>query len=205
MFSACLRNRLIWLPEVGMGHLPAHDESLYDAEYFQNYQRMADTSMGQALTRARVDMVARHYSGPLLDVGIGAGQFVLERTDPTYGYDVNPHAVRWLQERGLYQDMYRETFRALSFWDALEHIPDPGAAVARAGEWVFVSLPVFDGPEHCLQSRHFKPGEHLWYWTHAGIQQWFARQGFECVECNTMETGLGRDGINSYAFRRVDE
>ena len=187
-----------------MGHVPLHDESTYDGRYFVQYVRMAETPMGRALTRARVDMVARHYAGPLLDVGIGAGQFVLERGGPTFGYDVNPHAIEWLRERALYQDLYAESFRALSFWDALEHIPDPGAAVVRAGEWVFVSLPIFDGPEHCLSSRHYKPGEHLWYWTDNGIRRWFERQGFECVEHNRIETDLGRDGIGSYAFRRVE-
>lgn len=199
-----MRSQLLWLPELGMGHVAQHDESTYDGRYFVQYVRMADTPMGAQLTAARVQMVARHYDGSLLDVGIGAGQFVLGRGRDTYGYDINPHAVQWLQERSLYQDMYVESFRALSFWDSLEHIPDPGAAVARAGEWVFVSLPIFESPEHCLASRHYKPGEHLWYWTDAGLRRWFARQGFECVEHNMMETALGRDGIGSYAFRRSE-
>ena len=198
-----LQSRLLWLPELGMGHVALHDESTYDDAYFEKYARMADTPIGLQLTRARVQMVERHYTGPLLDVGIGAGQFVLGRNESTFGYDVNPHAVEWLQERGLYQDLYAESFRALSFWDSLEHIPDPGAAVERAGEWVFVSLPIFDGPDHCLSSRHYRPGEHLWYWTHNGFIRWMWRQGFELIEHNTIETDLGREGIGSYVFRRA--
>lgn len=196
--------RLIWLPEVGMGRLALHDATTYDAAYWANYRKLADTSMGCALTEARVQMVHRHYSGSVLDVGIGSGQFLMARKEPTFGFDVNPHAVAWLKEYGLYADLYGQSFRALTFWDALEHIPDPGAAVAQAGEWVFVSLPIFDGPEHCLQSRHYKPGEHLWYFEDRGIRWWFERQGFECIESNTIETDLGRDGIGSYAFRRVE-
>lgn len=187
-----------------MGHVALHDEETYDDGYFQKYTRMAQTEMGRKLTQARIDMVARHYSGAVLDVGIGSGQFVIERGEPTYGYDVNPYAIEWLQERGLYQDLYTESLRALTFWDSLEHIPDPAAAVARAGEWVFVSLPIFDGPEHCLASKHYRPGEHIWYFEGRGIKSWFSRQGFECVEHNTNETDLGREGIGSYAFRRSE-
>lgn len=203
-YSAAMQSQLTWLPELGMGHVALHDEGTYDADYWEKYRRMADSPMGVALTAARIQMVARHYSGALLDVGIGAGQFVVEREGPTFGYDVNPHAISWLRSVGLYQDLYEGRYRALSFWDALEHIPDAVAAVAQSDEWVFVSLPIFTGPEHCLSSRHYRPGEHIWYWTHDGLVCWMARQGFDLVEHNTIETDLGRDGIGSYAFRRAE-
>lgn len=188
---------------MGMGYVPLHDEGTYDDAYFEKYVRMADTDMGRKLTSSRIDLVARHHTGPVLDVGIGAGQFVTARKEPTFGFDVNPQAIEWLKDRRLFADPYREAFRALTFWDSLEHIPDPAAAIARAGEWVFVSLPIFEGPEHCLQSRHLRPGEHIWYFTHGGLENWMAHQGFELVEHNTIESDLGRDGIGSYAFRRV--
>lgn len=186
-----------------MGRCLRHEPAIYDDGYWEKYARMADTSMGKALTQARVDLVARHYSGPLLDVGIGSGSFVLARPD-TFGADVNPHAVRWLEERGLLQDPYRDSFRALSAWDVLEHVAQPAALVARAGEWFFTSMPIYRDAAHCRASRHYRPGEHLWYWTHDGLIRWFERQGFECVEHNTDETDLGREDIGSYAFRRTE-
>lgn len=176
---------------------------LYDREYFENYRRQADTPVGRALTRARIDLVSRHYSGQLLDVGIGCGQFV-EARDNTLGYDVNPAGIAWLQERGLFSDMYKQRHPALTFWDALEHIEDPGAAVDQASEWVFVSLPIYRDGEHARRSKHYKPGEHLWYHTSVGICSWFERKGFVCLESNQMESALGRDSIGSYAFRRVE-
>lgn len=203
VFANWTKNYLVWLPQLGVGHLAQYDADIYDGDYIDHYQSLAATEMGYELTQARIDMVARHYDGPLLDVGVGSGQFLEQRNDPTFGYDINPQAIQWLTERQLFADLYTESFRAVSFWDALEHIPDPGAAVDRAGEWVFVSLPIFDGPEHCLKSRHYKPGEHLWYWTDAGIRTWFEHNGFECIESNEVETDLGRDGIGSYAFRRI--
>lgn len=153
------------------------------------------------MTLARIQLVARHYTGPLLDVGIGAGQF-LEARPNTLGYDVNPHGIEWLKSRGRWTDLYAQRYRALSFWDALEHIDRPNRAVAKAEEWVFVSVPIFTGAEHLLRSRHYKPSEHIWYWSHDGLVRWFNGQGFDCIEHNTMETALGREGIGSYAFRR---
>lgn len=94
-FSEELKNGLVWLPELGMGRYPVPQARPYDAGYFARYQQMADTQLGQSLTAARIQLVARHYQGALLDVGIGSGQFV-EARPQTRGYDVNPAGVDWL-------------------------------------------------------------------------------------------------------------
>ncbi|WP_213322583.1 methyltransferase domain-containing protein [Klebsiella aerogenes] len=208
LFSNELQNGLVWLPELGMGRYPVPASRPYDAGYFARYRQMAETSMGIQLTTARLLLVGRHYLGKVLDVGIGSGQFVECRPE-TWGYDVNPAGVAWLKERGRWADLYDPyvpdgDFPALTFWDALEHIDEPEKAVVRAGQWVFVSLPIFRNAEHILASRHYRKDEHIWYWTHEGLLKWFETQGFTCVECNSIESALGRDGISSYAFRRVD-
>ncbi|TLI63222.1 class I SAM-dependent methyltransferase [Escherichia sp. E1130] len=202
-FSNELQNGLVWLPELGMGRYPVPAARPYDANYFARYRQMAETSMGLQLTTARLLLVGRYYLGKVLDVGIGSGQFVECRPD-TWGYDVNPEGVAWLQARMRWADLYADdiTFPALTFWDSLEHIDEPEAAVAKAGQWVFVSLPVFRDAEHILKSRHYRKDEHIWYWTHNGLLKWFEAQGFVCVEHNTIESALGRDGISSYAFKR---
>lgn len=200
-FSEELQTGLVWLPALGMGRYPVPASRPYDEDYFSRYQAMAETPMGEELTAARIELVARHYQGPVLDVGIGAGQFVATRPG-TLGFDVNPTGVEWLSERGAYADLYGNHWRALTMWDVLEHIDDPVVAVQQATEFVFVSIPVFIDAEHVLSSRHFKTDEHIWYWTHEGLIRWFAEQGFECIEYNNIESTLGREGIGSYAFRR---
>lgn len=203
VFSERAAAGLVWLPEIGMGYYPVHaaDEP-YDAEYFAKYREMADTRMGRSLTAARIAMVRRHYAGPLLDVGIGSGHFVENRPN-TWGYDVNPAGVQWLSEQGAFLDLYVGDVPAATFWDSLEHIPDPAYAVQQVREWVFVALPVFDGAEHCLNSKHFRKTEHRWYWTPDGFSRWMTLQGFREVERNYVESEIGREGIASYAFRRV--
>ncbi len=108
-----LKHGLVWLPALGMGYFPVPQNRPYDEHYFSRYQQMADTPMGHALTQARIQLVARHYDGPLVDVGIGAGQFVEARPN-TRGYDVNPAGVDWLKQRGLWADLYAERYPALS-------------------------------------------------------------------------------------------
>lgn len=194
-----LSNCLLWIDELGMGWHPAEPMN-YEGSYFRKYQEMDETDMGAALTKARVDMVRRHYDGKVIDVGIGGGRFVLESGG--YGCDVNPEAVEWLGAYGLAADPYIGC-AAISCWDSLEHIPEPEELIERVENYVFVSMPIYKSAADCLKSKHYKPGEHIWYWTDCGLRNWFARLGFECVEMNQIESDLGREGISSYAFRRV--
>ena len=76
----------------------------YDAAYFNKYEQYAQTEMGKRLNDHRLDFVARNYLGSLLDVGVGSLQFVLSRDD-TFGYDVNPVAIRKLEDLHLYADL----------------------------------------------------------------------------------------------------
>jgi hypothetical protein len=200
-FSQEVRKGLVWLPELGMGRFPVPKNRPYDESYFSHYRELADTQLGRDLTTARIQLIARHYQGAVLDVGIGAGQFVGARPN-TKGYDVNPVGIDWLMQRGQFADLYVDSYHALSFWDSLEHIDRPDVAVAKAEKWVFVSVPIFDNGDHVVRSKHFRKAEHIWYWTHEGLVNWFDEQGFDLIEHNTLESDLGREGIGSYAFYR---
>lgn len=199
--SELIKGELCFFPELGYGHYPVPHDRPYDADYFEKYRKMADTDMGLAITNARCELVRRHYQGDVCDVGIGCGQFV-EAIDGK-GYDVNKAGIDWLRHKNRYHDIYRAPIGALSFWDVLEHIDEPEKAISQADEWIFVSIPVFENAEHIINSRHYRKDEHIWYWTHEGFIRWFNTHGFECIEHNTNESLLGRDGIGTYAFRRV--
>lgn len=193
-----LTDCLLWSEELGMGFHPRPPMD-YSGPYFEKYQALDATPMGAALTAARVDMVQRHFDGEVLDVGIGGGRFVIESGGK--GFDVNEEAVQWLKSRNAYADPYKGV-AAITCWDSLEHVPDPEALVRSVGEWVFVSMPVYKDQADCLKSKHFKPGEHLHYWSVRGLIGWFAKMNFGCVEINERESELGREGITSFAFRR---
>ncbi|HBP6284445.1 TPA: methyltransferase domain-containing protein [Pseudomonas aeruginosa] len=193
-----LTDCLLWSDELGMGFHPRPPMD-YSGPYFEKYQALDATPMGAALTAARVDMVQRHFDGEVLDVGIGGGRFVIESGGK--GFDVNEEAVQWLKSRNAYADPYKGV-AAITCWDSLEHVPDPEALVRSVGECVFVSMPVYKDQADCLKSKHFKPGEHLHYWSVRGLIGWFAKMNFGCVEINERESDLGREGITSFAFRR---
>ncbi|MBH9442730.1 methyltransferase domain-containing protein [Pseudomonas aeruginosa] len=193
-----LTDCLLWSEELGMGFHPRPPMD-YSGPYFEKYQALDATPMGAALTAARVDMVQRHFDGEVLDVGIGGGRFVIESGGK--GFDVNEEAVQWLKSRNAYADPYKGV-AAITCWDSLEHVPDPEALVRSVGEWVFVSMPVYKDQADCLKSKHFKPGEHLHYWSVRGLIGWFAKMNFGCVEINERESDLGREGITSFTFRR---
>ena len=198
-----LNNTFLWSEELGYGWHTA-PAMHYDSGYFAHYQKLDATPMGAALTKARVELVSK-YMSPVLscDIGIGGGRYVEESKGS--GFDVCPDAVEWLRAGGVFVDPYSSRYRfdGVTCWDSLEHIPEPEKLLARVREWLFVSMPIYTSMQDVLTSKHYKPGEHLHYWTLAGFIAWCERQGFEVQEVNHAEDELGREGITSFAFRRV--
>lgn len=195
-----LTDCLLWSEELGMGYHPRPPMD-YSGAYFEKYQQLDATPMGAALTRARVELVRKYTAGVVVDIGIGGGRFIMECD--ALGYDVSQEAKEFLSQECRFFDPYRHPVPAITCWDSLEHIPDPEALLAAVSEWLFVSMPIYESQADCLASKHYKPGEHLWYWTLPGFVAWCERQGFELIEINQAESELGREGITSFAFRRV--
>ena len=196
-----LSDTLYWLPELGFGYhtRPPID---YASDYWDEYRRRDESPMDEKLTLARGSFVRGFWDGELVDIGIGGGRFCEDAN--CFGFDINPRAVEWLQQCDRFRDPYATPVDAITCWDSLEHIPQPDALLEQVRKWLFVSLPIFEDAEHCLQSRHYKPGEHLWYFTHGGIIQWCADRGFDLITSTDIESRLGRDGIRTYAFRRIE-
>jgi hypothetical protein len=187
----------------------------YGKGYFAKYQKYAAGSLDEAINAARLAMLRRHDVGArnaglgIIDVGIGCGRFVeycREHGEKLRGYDVNRTALAWLKHRKLLADPYREPFAALCLWDVLEHLPEPDTLLSRVpvGGLIFCALPIINDFRWLPRWKHYRPGEHLHYWTHDGLVRWFASRGFECLESNDAETTAGREDIRSYVFRRVD-
>lgn len=184
----------------------------YDTEYFERYQDMDQTDMGARLTDARVAMVLRHADSfsRNVDVGIGGGRFVfdLARTDiASFGHDINHDAIDWLKDRNGHLDPFEDhcAVQSMTFWDSLEHMTrvDAEEILQHADKWAFVSMPIYQDVEDAIKSKHFKPGEHILYFTRAGLISFMKDNGFILFEYNDAETVIGREGIESFAFRRV--
>jgi hypothetical protein len=198
-------NQLTWDEALGIGRGCDPDQTIYGADYWEKYRRYDVTSLGSFLTAGRIDFVRRHMGMPrmddLIDIGIGGGRFVIEM--PCMGFDVNPVARDWLYANGRFALPELSQPRAMTFWDSLEHMKCPRDAIEPAREWIFVSMPIYKNRVHCLKSKHFRPGEHVWYFTQDGIGKFMCGFGFELVEVDNFEQKLGREDILTFAFRRV--
>lgn len=205
--------RLVWLPEAGLGYFECEAAAqVYDQAYFDRYAAQAESDVGRRLMASRVQLVKRHVgelalqAAPLLDVGIGSGAFV-EACEAcgirAEGFDVNPAGIAWLEQRGIFRDLYLGQHRVVCFWDALEHIREPDLALAHCAEWVFVAVPIFRDAAHVLASKHYRRDEHYWYFTRAGFRAFAAAQGFDVVDLVATETALGRDDVETFVLRRA--
>lgn len=175
----------------------------YGPDYWAKCAANDESAIADEINAARVALVARHFGGRVCDIGIGSGAFVRARP-LTVGFDVNPEAIAWLKARGLFVTP-REGFGAFTFWDVLEHVETPAEylELVPLHGWVFVSVPIFRDLRAIRESRHYRPGEHLYYWTDEGFLGWMALHGFRVHEANDAETRAGRESIRSYAFKRA--
>lgn len=175
----------------------------YDDSYWNKCAGYEDSQIALDINRGRIGFVEKHYRGDLLDIGVGCGEFIKKRPN-TYGYDVNPAAVRWLLEQGIFRDELSE-FSAFTFWDVLEHVENPIHYFIHmhAGSFLFVSLPIFTDLYRIRESKHYRPGEHLQYFTRTGFTGWMSMHGFNLIDMDTFEMVAGRDSIYSFAFRKA--
>ena len=174
----------------------------YDKEYFDCYLDYNNSPICKDLHRARKEFVDKYHGKLVLDIGVGSGEFIKSRPK-TKGYDINPHAVNWLETYGYYSDQFAD-FKAFTFWDVIEHVQDPNSYFKhiRKDAYLFTSIPVFKKLERVRLSKHYKPNEHLYYFTEEGFINWMALYGFRLLEKDDFESRLGREDVMSFAFKR---
>lgn len=199
------RAELVWRHGIGFLDPGPNPAALYSLAYWHEYAERAQTKMGRTLTAKRVQLVNRHAGDAIVcDVGIGCGAFVEARGANTFGFDVNPTAVHWLRERRLWLDPHHTAVPAVTFWDSMEHILDPGSILRNVSKLAFVAMPIYTDRDHCLRSKHFKPGEHVWYFSREGFVRFMDLHDFDLVERDDVETRLGRESVETFVFRRAE-
>ncbi len=180
----------------------------YGDEYLAKVDGYESSDIAKAVNRGRCAMLARHLYGDasVLDIGAGSGAFVRAAREVGFnalGFDVIPAAVRRLRTQGLDWHCDPAGFDAVTLWDTIEHMEDPGAMLTRLRpeKMLFASIPVFSNLKEIRQSKHYRPGEHLYYWTAAGFVAWADRYGLRLVETSDHEIEGGRESIGAFAFR----
>lgn len=209
---------LSWNSDIGYGFFPVDPGSWpYDEAYRAKYEAMANTDMAKRLNFHRVSLAnyaagkAMFQQGSIptyIDIGPGDGAFIRAMsksqppgTDFVFGYDVNPAMVDRLKTENRFAKPDDATWTVMTFWDSFEHIHRPDLTVAKARS-VAMSIPIFRNREHVLESKHFRPDEHVWYFTEMGLRTFMAKLGFACEHSDDQETRLGREDIKSFVFVR---
>lgn len=187
-----------------MGKRAAAGVNAEGENYFDHYAAMDGHEIARKLHAGR-QLFVNKYVGvvtDVLDVGIGSGEFIKTRRN-TFGTDVNPKAIAWLEAQDKYRTDFA-AFKAFTFWDVLEHVDVPNNYFKRMpeGSYLFTSLPVFSDLTRVRKSKHYKPGEHLYYWTPEGFIDWMAQYRFRLLEQSSFESEAGRENIGSFAFVR---
>lgn len=190
---------------------PVPSDSVLAAIYDRNYYRGGHGSVGfsdyGALTPARRRMFGRHLDrierlvrpGRVLDVGCATGDFLLvarERGWDTLGVDPSPAreqamaaGVRMVGRTIDDADVAPHSIDLITFWDVLEHLPDPVASLRRArelltpGGLVAATVPNAGSAVARLSGPRWfgykTAGEHLQFFSAVTINRCFVTAGFD--------------------------
>lgn len=177
----------------------------YADEYFDRYKSYEGSETSKKLNLARTNITEK-YCTKILDVGIGSGEFIKSSKIKVLGYDINLLAVNWLIENGIYANPFESTpdIDGWTFWDSLEHMTDPHSilSLVKKGQYVFISMPIFNDILDVKKSKHYKPNEHYYYFTAKGMKKYMADLYFELIEISDCETLAGRESILTFVFKR---
>jgi hypothetical protein len=182
---------------------------IYDRAMFKQLEERDKSEIARRINAFRLGLVDKYLdrSDVILDIGIGAGTFMNLRGN-CLGFDINPHAIKWLEKRKRFFNPYKDSFengrvRGVTFWDALEHIARPDLMIERmTDQIIFVSLPIFRDFKHMTGSKHFKPGEHLWNFTRSHLRIYMSAFGYRIVEERRDESDIGREDIWTFVLER---
>jgi hypothetical protein len=196
--------KLIWDVEAARGMCSVKpDHSIYDEPYFSKFTSWGERPVGKLLNEARVSLVNRHVGRSIvLDYGCGACSFVRMRgVEVTRGYDIMAYSTERL--RGL-DALVRKSDKisAFTFWDSFEHLENPAEVLSSRPRFVFMSIPIFAGPSDVISSKHWKPGEHYWYFTERGLVGYMADLGYDLIERSRIEECYTREGIGTFVSQQ---
>lgn len=202
-------SELVWWPHKGYGRELPDEKTVvrYDGNYFDVCKERESTEVGKRLIESRACTIVRNTKPEekTVDVGVGAlglVDYMSRCRVPIHGYDVNPVSVAFLKRQDMFHDPTTDAVDNVTCWDSLEHMLSPEAMLKNVRRKVLMSIPIFDNAEHVVRSKHYKPGEHIWYFTEAGLLRWMRDQGFGLIERNRDEERYGREGIGTYVFAR---
>lgn len=188
----------------------------YGGKYFEAYKSRTDTDTARRIMASRISMMAKYIkrNDRVLEIGVGSGEFIEKAPFRVDGYDINPKAKEWLKNVGKFFDMDApivgskdvglRDYDAVCLWDVIEHFETPEHLFKKIPQdsLVFISVPIMVDILKTKASKHYKPGEHFYYWTLPAFVDWMYDWGFSLLEIGDGEIQAGRDYVYSFVFKK---
>lgn len=162
-------------------------------EYGTEYEKKYLSYPENALCKIRMDFVEKLNvlnRRNLIDFGCGSGAFVhyaRGKGYAAYGFDVNDFTAHLRPPKNF-------TARIVTAWDSFEHLTDEQQAAFfhenKRAEIIVVSVPDFESCIDAASWRHYRPREHLHYYTEAALRTRFKKEGLTAHFCSHDEDAV---------------
>lgn len=206
------------IDEVGAIHQTDGKPFVYNGKYVSTYETPAYTAQSNILQALRLGFVlGAHGMVPdnIVDFGYGNGafmKFAAQLIPDVYGYDVTDIEIPGctiLEKLELPGGI-----DVVTFWDALEHVPDLSFLGTLWATTLVISLPYCHFPSSEQQGWfdqayiHRKPDEHLHHFNAHSLAKTMQKYWWEDVAWSYHEDIVrtskhGRENILTGAFKRI--
>ncbi len=147
--------------------------------------------------------VLRGLRGTVLDVGYGNGSFL--KLMNKAGFTVRGADVHGM-DRGIVEAPLDHPCSVVTFFDSLEHFSDLDDIKKVCAPNVVISIPHRPAlfRKYPKQWKHYKPGEHLHYFSSLSLRALMKRLGYVCEDENCMEdVNRGKLSIGATVFDNI--
>ena len=170
-------------------------KDLYGIEYFENMLRMY-AKTAEDIATIRWKFVADVDPDTVLDYGSGVGWF---RAHRPIGVHVDSYDIADVPQTGICLEHYD----LVCFWDVLEHIPNFEVIhnVLDSTNHVALTVPVLPDGVKIENWKHWKPGEHLHYFSVEMLDAMFREFDFKRIKVSMCECPPRQD-VQSFLFKK---
>lgn len=177
----------------------------YDVNYYENLLEMYAGSM-QAISNVRWKFIAQAHPKIILDYGCGNNAFSLYRKD---GVVIDSYDIGQIAENISYPQtgMRHSEYDLICLWDVIEHVDWANEPDQTMLEWIgkakhlAATVPICPEGTELETWKHFKPGEHLTYFSVGSFLTFMSEKGFSIIEHGQPECPPRQD-IHSFLFQR---
>lgn len=167
----------------------------YDLAYYENLLRI-QAKTAEDICKIRWDFIKDIDASLILDYGSGIGWF---KAFSPNGTNIDTFDIADYPQTGIRHKFYD----LVCFWDVLEHIPNfqviDGLLKRTAN--IALTLPIKPNDINLEKWKHFKPGEHLTYFTEESLDKYLRKYKFNLIKMGMPECPP-REDIVSFLYAK---